>query len=98
MGSRYRMALDPTDLDKVNRSPLFAHLGEDVARVVIGDREPKTYERGRSIFLQGDPADAFFLVRAAAHFVAPSPGGRGAFRDLAELVLFARLGATPLDA
>lgn len=44
------------------------------------------------------PSDAFFLVRAAAHFVAPSPGGRGAFRDLAELVLFARLGATPLDA
>ncbi len=43
------------------------------------------------------PSDAFFLVRAAAHFVAPSPGGHGAFRDLAELVLFARLGETPLS-
>jgi CRP-like cAMP-binding protein len=56
------MALDTADLDKVNCSPLFAHLGEDVARAVIGDREPKSYDRGRSIFLQGDPADAFFLV------------------------------------
>lgn len=44
------------------------------------------------------PADAFFLVVPAVHFVAPSPGGHGAFRDLAELVLFARLGETPLDA
>lgn len=41
------------------------------------------------------PSDAFFLVRSAAHFVCPSPGGHGAFRDLAELVLHARLGATP---
>jgi 3-deoxy-D-manno-octulosonate 8-phosphate phosphatase (KDO 8-P phosphatase) len=44
------------------------------------------------------PSDAFFLVPPAVHFVAPSPGGHGAFRDLAELVLFARLGETPLDA
>jgi hypothetical protein len=62
MGSRLRTALDAADLDKVHASPLFAHLGEDVARIVIGDREPRAFERGRSIFLQGDPADAFFLV------------------------------------
>ncbi len=62
MGSRPRTALDAADLDKVDASPLFAHLGEDVARIVIGDREPRTFERGRSIFLQGDPADAFFLI------------------------------------
>ncbi len=62
MASRLRTALDAADLDMVHASPLFAHLGEDVARMVIGDREPRGFERGRSIFLQGDPADAFFLV------------------------------------
>jgi 3-deoxy-D-manno-octulosonate 8-phosphate phosphatase (KDO 8-P phosphatase) len=44
------------------------------------------------------PADAFALVRPAAHFVCPSPGGGGAFRDLAELVLYANLGETPRSA
>lgn len=57
-----RTALDAADLDTVQASPLFAHLGADVARQVIGDREPRRYERGRPIFLQGDPAEAFFLV------------------------------------
>lgn len=62
MASRLRTALDAADFDKVHRSTLFAHLGEDVARMVIGDRDPKTFERGRSIFMQGDPAEAFFLI------------------------------------
>ena len=62
MATRLRTALDAADLDKVCASPIFAHLGRDVALMVVGDRDPKAYERGRSIFLQGDPADAFFLV------------------------------------
>jgi 3-deoxy-D-manno-octulosonate 8-phosphate phosphatase (KDO 8-P phosphatase) len=33
------------------------------------------------------PADALPEVRQAAHFVAPSPGGRGAVRDVIELLL-----------
>lgn len=36
------------------------------------------------------PADASPEARAAAHFVAPSPGGHGAVRDLVELVLRSR--------
>lgn len=36
------------------------------------------------------PADAAPEVRARCHFVAASPGGRGAVRDLVELVLKAR--------
>lgn len=44
------------------------------------------------------PSDAFFLVRPLVHFVTPRPGGHGAFRDLAELVLFASLGETPRSA
>lgn len=62
MASRIRTALDAADLEKVHATPLFTHLGEDVARMVIGDREPRVFERGRTIFLQGDPAEAFFLA------------------------------------
>jgi 3-deoxy-D-manno-octulosonate 8-phosphate phosphatase (KDO 8-P phosphatase) len=40
--------------------------------------------------LSACPADARPEVRAAVHWVAPSPGGRGAVRELCELVLRAR--------
>jgi len=40
--------------------------------------------------LAAAPADASPEALAAAHFVAPAPGGRGAVRALAELVLRAR--------
>jgi 3-deoxy-D-manno-octulosonate 8-phosphate phosphatase (KDO 8-P phosphatase) len=45
--------------------------------------------------LSACPVDAFSTVRARVHFVCPSAGGHGAFRDLAELILRARLGMTP---
>ena len=40
--------------------------------------------------LAAAPADAAPEAREAAHFVAPSPGGRGAVRDLVELILRAQ--------
>lgn len=46
--------------------------------------------------LAAAPADALRPVRERAHFVCPSRGGDGAFRDVAELVLVARLSSTPL--
>lgn len=36
------------------------------------------------------PSDASSEAREAAHFIAPAPGGRGAVRELVELVLRAR--------
>jgi 3-deoxy-D-manno-octulosonate 8-phosphate phosphatase (KDO 8-P phosphatase) len=44
------------------------------------------------------PADAAPEVRQAAHFVAPSPGGRGAVRELVELLLKSQQRWTPLLA
>lgn len=41
------------------------------------------------------PSDAFPAVKAAVHHVCTLPGGHGAFREVAEIVLFARLGETP---
>ena len=42
------------------------------------------------------PADALAVVRDSVHFVSPSAGGHGAFRDVVEFVLRARLGAMPI--
>ena len=42
------------------------------------------------------PADALPEVRDRAHWVAPSPGGRGAVRDLAQFVLKAQGRLEPL--
>jgi 3-deoxy-D-manno-octulosonate 8-phosphate phosphatase (KDO 8-P phosphatase) len=41
----------------------------------------------RKVGLAACPADAVPEVRTACHFVAASPGGRGAVRDVVELIL-----------
>ncbi len=38
------------------------------------------------------PADATAFAKEAAHYVAPSRGGHGAFRDVAELIVSAQKG------
>jgi 3-deoxy-D-manno-octulosonate 8-phosphate phosphatase (KDO 8-P phosphatase) len=40
--------------------------------------------------LAAAPSDAIPEARALAHFIAPSPGGRGAVREATELVLKAQ--------
>lgn len=47
--------------------------------------------------LSACPVDAFFLVLSSVHFVCSARGGDGAFRELAEAVVYARLGETPLE-
>jgi 3-deoxy-D-manno-octulosonate 8-phosphate phosphatase (KDO 8-P phosphatase) len=54
-----------------------AYMGDDV-----NDLAPM-----KLVGLSACPADASPEVKAAVHFVAPSHGGRGAVRDLTELVL-----------
>lgn len=75
---------------------LAAERGLEPAQVAFLGDDVNDLPAFRVVGLAACPSDAFFLVRAAAHHVCPSPGGHGAFRDLAELVLFARLGETPL--
>jgi 3-deoxy-D-manno-octulosonate 8-phosphate phosphatase (KDO 8-P phosphatase) len=43
--------------------------------------------------LTAAPADAMPAVRDAVHYICEAPGGRGAFREVAEWLL--RLRATP---
>jgi 3-deoxy-D-manno-octulosonate 8-phosphate phosphatase (KDO 8-P phosphatase) len=57
-----------------------AYMGDDVNDVPLL----------RKVGLAACPADAHPAVREAVHFVARSPGGRGAVRELCELVLRAK--------
>lgn len=49
----------------------------------------------RKAGLAACPSDSFAPVFPEVHFVCSEPGGHGAFRQLAELILFAQHGATP---
>ncbi len=55
----------------------------------IGD-DTNDVEVMKQVGLAGCPADATPFARAAAHYVCPSRGGHGAFRDFAELIIAAR--------
>ncbi len=57
-----------------------AYMGDDVNDVPLL----------RRVGLSACPADAMPEARAAVHFVARSPGGRGAVRELCDLVLRAK--------
>jgi CRP-like cAMP-binding protein len=50
------------DLRAVMATPMFSELGEAVTRRVIGETGIRVFDRGRTIFIEGDPADAFFVV------------------------------------
>jgi len=64
-----------------------ALLPEEVA--YIGD-DTNDVEVMRLVGLAACPADATPFARAVAHYVCPSRGGYGAFRDFAELIIAAR--------
>jgi 3-deoxy-D-manno-octulosonate 8-phosphate phosphatase (KDO 8-P phosphatase) len=60
-----------------------AYMGDDVNDVPLLAR----------VGLSACPADAMPQVRAAVHLVASAPGGRGAVRELCDLLLAAKAGA-----
>lgn len=60
---------------------------EEVA--YIGD-DTNDVEVMRLVGLAGCPADATPFAQAVAHYICPSRGGYGAFRDFAELIIAAR--------
>jgi 3-deoxy-D-manno-octulosonate 8-phosphate phosphatase (KDO 8-P phosphatase) len=76
--------------DKLAGYARLAHLGfadEEVA--YMGD-DVNDVALLRKIGLSACPSDARPEVRDAVHFVARSPGGRGAVRELCDLILSAR--------
>lgn len=76
--------------DKLEGYAKLAHLGfADVEVAYMGD-DVNDVPLLRKVGLSACPADARPEVKEAVHFVARSPGGRGAVRELCDLVLEAR--------
>jgi 3-deoxy-D-manno-octulosonate 8-phosphate phosphatase (KDO 8-P phosphatase) len=76
--------------DKLAGYAELAHLGIPDADVAyMGDDVNDLGLLGR-VGLAACPSDARPEVVRAVHYVAPSPGGRGAVRDLCELILRAK--------
>jgi 3-deoxy-D-manno-octulosonate 8-phosphate phosphatase (KDO 8-P phosphatase) len=76
--------------DKLDGYATLAHLGfadEEVA--YMGD-DVNDIPLLRRVGLSAAPADAFPEVLPTVHFVSRYPGGRGAVRELCELILSAR--------
>ncbi len=54
--------MDPADWEIVKSTPLFGAMSSQTAEVLVGNTVPRLYEKGTTLFLQGEPAAAFFIV------------------------------------
>ncbi len=76
--------------DKLEGYAQLAHLGvPDEAVAYMGDDVNDLPLLAR-VGLSACPSDAHREVLSRVHFVAPAPGGRGAVRELCDLILRAR--------
>ncbi len=60
--SRNQVMLDAADLARVRDVPMFSHMEADVAAAVLAGAVPKRWDRGCGVILQGEPADAFYVI------------------------------------
>ncbi len=56
------MSMSESDWTSVRTTPLLEPFPDDTVRHLLSDRSPRSCEAGRVLFLQGDPAETFFLV------------------------------------
>ncbi|MCE1235026.1 MAG: Crp/Fnr family transcriptional regulator [Hyphomicrobiales bacterium] len=54
--------LDAADLARVREAPMFERMSEDVAAAVLAGAVPKRWDRGANVMLQGEKAEAFYLI------------------------------------
>jgi CRP-like cAMP-binding protein len=54
--------MDAADWDIVKSTPLFGAMSAQTAQALVGNATPRQYEKGATLFLQGEPAAAFFIV------------------------------------
>jgi 3-deoxy-D-manno-octulosonate 8-phosphate phosphatase (KDO 8-P phosphatase) len=76
--------------DKLAAYADLGHLGIPDAEVAYMGDDVNDLGLLARVGLSSCPADAHPDVRAAVHFVATSPGGRGAVRELCDLILRAK--------
>ena len=54
--------MDAADWDIIKSTPLFGAMASQTAQALVGNATPRQYEKGSTLFLQGEPADAFYIV------------------------------------
>ena len=54
--------MDPHDWQIVRSTPLFGALPQETALSIVGNQAVRSYEKGFSLFQQGEPAVSFFVV------------------------------------
>ncbi len=54
--------IEPEKVALLERLPIFSGLSEELLRFLLADATVHTFPRNRVVFLQGDPADNFFIV------------------------------------
>ncbi|PLX37833.1 MAG: cyclic nucleotide-binding protein [Hyphomicrobiales bacterium] len=54
--------MKPGDFETVQKSTVFSGVDEESLQELLRGAAVRSYERGQMIFVQGDPADAFFVV------------------------------------
>lgn len=54
--------MDQADKELVQAQPLFSGLPPDLLERMIGTAVPRRYDKGRTLFQRGDPADFFYIV------------------------------------
>ena len=81
--------------DKLAGYARLAHLGVPDEEVAYMGDDVNDIPLLRRVGLSACPADASAPVKAVVHLVARSPGGRGAVRELCDLILSAKGIAQP---
>lgn len=54
--------MDPADWHIVKSTPLFGAMSSQAGQDLVGNTAPRHYEKGATLFLQGETAAAFFIV------------------------------------
>jgi CRP/FNR family transcriptional regulator, dissimilatory nitrate respiration regulator len=54
--------MDPADWRIIRSTPLFALMPSEVVQTLVGHRSSRVYEKGATIFHQGELASSFFLI------------------------------------
>lgn len=54
--------MDPSDWRIVRSTPLLGAVSQDVAQSLVGNQPISVFSKGETLFHQGEPADAFFVI------------------------------------
>ena len=54
--------VDQLDWQLLKATPLFGATPDEAVLRLIGDGGPKTFDKGKLLFQQGEPADAFYVI------------------------------------